>query len=820
MAKRSKSAGTRPALSIVGASPGSEPSEKVNAAGRTFTIHIRGIEQNAGSAIEVGGATVSEALLAALSFDVSAIPEPVLYWVGKSKIVALDFDRDEGQPPVHDEDIVHLFPDWVPQPLAAWATHDCGLRVIFSEVDGNSALALAGAWYQLAPLGDLTNLRVELKTESRHPMGRRETATCGQVFTFAASANFMFPTQRSLHDVSGPRVQTWLDAHGLSFGRHGPEACPWCGYRLGTCNPCVQVDERGVACYRCQTFRSWVVLLDDRPAVTQLQIAARNLVHFPHQRFVLKDARPGIPEELLQPAWGFMLDCANQDRLQADPEGKWRQRVDMAESDLIDVARALNGTWLSVTTLESRRISADRTLSEMPWCLSRTRIDKALSAEPLSGFVPLDTVGYSYVVAPSRDSSSAVLVRRPPRQGEPPPVMLGSKPPDPEEVEIAWCALERALPGLNRGYLSAIILGGIWAQRGISTPPIVCVTGVPGTSKTATVRLGAGMLGTEVGDVLLSDSRDVLRQIGLHLELGRSPILLDEIGRVRGVYERLQPILGLNSKVSFEAKYSNERMTTVRAPIVIAGSTLPRPIVASPELARRSVGFLLTANAPNWDMNDDVANLRCNDVLRPHLDVITSSVWWLLSDAGGRFNFRQYCFDNLGAVSLVDLDSDGMSPEGRDEAVRQLYMAFRNAPISQITKGTSWKGWLECAPGTPNGQLLGELVDYNGDSRAQYGEMEDLKRLDLSEILGFETPRVRLLVRQRGAKWLVKFEEQGVPRGRGCKREDLPPISSSTESSGNSTKSQGSPSAYATSATSATTATDNSVHTESEETVI
>ena len=326
------------------------------------------------------------------------------------------------------------------------------------------------------------------------------------------------------------------------------------------------------------------------------------------------------------------------------------------------------------------------------------------------------------------------------------------------------------------------------------------------------------MTGTEVGDISLSDSRDVLRQIGLHLEFGRSPILLDEIGRVRGVYERLQPILGLNSKVSFEAKYSNERMTTVRAPIVIAGSTLPRPIVASPELERRSVGFLLTTKAPNWDMNGDVADLRCNDELRPHLDVITSSVWWLLRDAGSKFNFRQYCFDNLGAVPLVDLDSDGMSPEGRDEAVRQLYMAFRNAPTSQITKGSSWKGWLECVPGTPNGQILGELVDYYGDSRAQYGEMEDLKRMDLSEVLGFEMPRVRLLVRQRGAKWLVKFEEQGVPRGRGCKREELPPIG--TELSGDSTSGQSSASVCATSATSATTAADDSVQTDSKETVI
>jgi hypothetical protein len=284
------------------------------------------------------------------------------------------------------------------------------------------------------------------------------------------------------------------------------------------------------------------------------------------------------------------------------------------------------------------------------------------------------------------------------------------------------------------------------------------------------------MVGTQVGDVQLSDSRDVLRQIGLHLESGRSPILIDEIGRVRGVYERIQPILGLNSAVSFEAKYSNERMTAVRALIVIAGSTLPRAIVGSPELARRSVGFLLTSKAPGWEALGDAAELRNHTHLRPHLDTITASLWWLLCTEGASFNFRKYCFENLGAVPLCDLDSDGMSPEGRDQAVRQLYAAFTSAPSSQITNGNSWKGWLECTPGTSNGQLLEDLVDFDGDPRAQHGEMEDLRRLDLSTILGFETPRLRLLVRRRSAKWLAKFEEQGVPRGRGRKREDLPPL--------------------------------------------
>ena len=776
MAKNSKSRAQRPALSIVGADAGGEPPTADTSAKNGFTIYIRGISQRSDEAIEVGGTTVAESVLTALKYDVGAIPEPILYWVGNSKVVALDFDRELGQPAVRDEDIVGFFPEWVPQPLAAWATHDGGLRAIFVEVEGHPALALAGVWYQGAPLGELASWPVEVKTESRHPNGPRGTETCGQVFSFAPSANFLFPSQRGLYDVNSVHIQAWLDPRGLTFGRHGFEACPWCGDRPGTCNPCFVIDEHGVRCYRCQKSASWVALLDDRPGISELYTAARNLVHFPHQKFVLKAGRPATPDELLQAAWEFMLYRANQNRLLIDPEGSWLHRIDLAASGRIDIVRSASGVWLSEATLEPRRVSADRTLKELPWAMTRTRIDQALSAEPLPGFMPIETIGHSYVVAPGRDSCLSIQIRRPPQAGEPPLVALGSKPPDSAEVENAWCALQSALPGLNRGYLTAIVIGALWAQRGVSTPPIICATGTPGTSKTATTRVGAGMVGTKVGDIMLTEPRDVLRQIGLHLESGRSPIFLDEIGRVRGVYEKLLPILGSNSVISFEPKYANERMTTFRAPIVIAGSTLPRAIVTSPELARRSVGFLLTSKAPGWDTLGEAANLRNNPGLRPHLDTITACIWWLLSAEGPMFNFRQYCFDNLGAVPLSDLDSDGMSPDGRDEAVRQLYAAFTNARPSQITQGNSWKGWLECTPGTPNGQLLEDLVDFDGDPRAQHGETEDLKRLDLPGILGFETPRLRLLVRRRSAKWLVKFEEQGVPRGRGCKREDLPPL--------------------------------------------
>jgi len=809
------------ATEATGATNGSvEPSQ-------VFTISIRGIQSPSVTAVGVKGSSIDETVRSVLDHDVSDLAEPVMTWPEseKSRLLALDLDRPEDQPPLLDEDVVGLFPDCLPQPINAWVTHDGGLRSLFREVDGVSAKGLAGTWHLLAPLGRIANWKVEVKCDSRHPKGMRGAETCGRVHTFVPSANVVFSSQRGLFDASDVHVRRWLNDRGLAFGRHGSEACPSCGDRPGSCNPCVVIDERGIHCFRCQQWRSWNMLLDDRSATTQLHAAARNLVHFPHQKLVLMDARPSTPEELLQAVWGYLLLCVNTDRLQNDPEGGWDGRIAIASSNRIDVVRSSNGDWLSRRTLQHRKVSADRTLKELPWALNRTRIDAALSSETLEGFIPIEAIPHSALIAPGLPHSEAIQVRRPPQPGEPPPVAIGSSPPNEGDVELAWTAVTRALPGVSRGYLTALLISILQAQRAMGMPPIICVTGATGTAKTATVHLAAGMCGTRVGDVTLSEPGDVLRQIGLHIEDGRTPLLFDEIGRCSQVYERLQSILRLNSCVTVEIKYANERTITVCASLVFAGSTLPRPIVTSAELDRRSVGFLLLTKAPGWDRHGDIANLRNDPVLRPHLDIISASIWWLLHSAGSNFNFRKYCFECLGAVTIGELNSDGLSPEGEAAAVRLLYDAFRNAPASQITGGTKWKGWIECTPGTANGHLLEDLVDLDGDSKSRFSETEELKRIDLSHVLGFEVPRLRLMVHRRNSRWLAKFEELGVLRGKGCERKDLPPLGppcsreesnlAHSEPSTSATSATG-----ATGATSATSATSVTDHDDSKETEI
>jgi hypothetical protein len=741
-----------------------------------FTIFIRSIDALAATAIRVDGDTAEDALTKALKHDMKGMNEPVFWWTDRDQMVALDLDRPGSADPVLDSEVTTLFPDSLPKPAAAWVTHDGGLRAVFVKCDGYSALALAGAWYSLAPVGRFASYSVEAKSDSRHPAGARGNERCGRVFTFAPSANFVFPG-RPGDAPSEEQVEQWLQENGLHLGRNHTSLCPRCGGKPSDGNPAVVVDDAGVYCHRCKTFSSWGQLVRGERGQNELQVAARALVHLPHQRYVLRHERPNMPEPLFKPAWQFMLQAANADRL-AHPDEKirsrWIAKIDAAGSDRVDVVRAGSGAWLDAVTLEERKVTGDRTMKELPWARSGTMIDAALNSGPLQGFKPISPIPHSALLSPYVPEISGIVVRKPAGPNEPPPVDVGDAPPDPEEVERAWRELRRLFPGLHQGYLTTLIFLTLVAQRQVATPPIVVATGRTGSAKTATASLAAGAVGCQPGDVLLADTGDALRQVGLHLEAGRTPLVFDEVGRVASVYAKLEPVLRLNSYVTFRAKYRNERTIAVTAPIVLAGSTLPHAVVRSPELSRRAVGFRLVDKGVGWDSKGELSQIRLDPEVRSPLDVVTADIWWTVHRLGPNPNWRKYCLEHLGAHHLITLDLD-VAGGGRDAVVRNLYEHYRKAPETELTTGTRWAGWLEAGPDKPAAQYLGELVDFEAHLSNQQGEMAELERLDLEEVLGVTEPKLQLLVRKRGRRWLVRFVEVGVMRGRGADRRDLPP---------------------------------------------
>ncbi|MBI3203046.1 MAG: hypothetical protein HYZ29_16020 [Myxococcales bacterium] len=743
-----------------------------------FELTVRGLYQRDDEGTRVTGETPDAALTRAVELDISNLSEPIMRWSGLEAVVALDFDRPENAPPLVDGDLQRFFPSSVPRPLFAWRTHGAGLRVIFVATPDATAVELAAAWALLAPYGRLASWRLEVKTDTRHPSGARGDQTCGPVLRFEPSASTVVPGNNSVSAATQDEVADWMSEHGLSYGRH---RCIWCGADGSSGNPPFVVDDRGAKCFRCGQRRSWDALVgrlvdDDRASPYE---AARSLVHLPHQRHVLRDMRPGAPEKLYEHAWRLFLRVANADRLASPDEkeaAKWRTLVDRAANTIVDVARSVSGAWVDAVTLQVRRVTGDRTLAELPWARSRTMVDAALNGGPLRGFVPIDPVDANTVVGPYVEpAEGSIRARRPRRRGDPPPVDLGTSAPTQQEVDLAFGCLGELLPGLSRGYLCALIAADFYAQRASGLPPILAVTGGSGTAKTASARLAGGCVGRRAADVALGEPEGTRRGTGLAIESGAGVLILDEVGRVPDVYRRLEAILSLNASLTFAAKYANERTVRVTSPVALVGSTLPRSITRSPEIARRCVGFRLVDRATNWERWGDISAARSRNELRPHLDVITRWVWWLVWSQGRNISWRDLCRTEFGAVPLVDLDLDDLSGPGVEPAVRALYERFRSAPESDLTSGTRWAGWLDASPGSPAALELGELVDFEADHRTTRAETAELERLDLAPVLRLDKPSLRLLVRRRSGRWLARFVEVGVAKGRGLPRASLPP---------------------------------------------
>lgn len=237
---------------------------------------------------------------------------------------------------------------------------------------------------------------------------------------------------------------------------------------------------------------------------------------------------------------------------------------------------------------------------------------------------------------------------------------------------------------------------------------------------------------------------------------------------------KLQAVLALNSELTFEAKYSNERTVRVNAPIAIAGSTLPYAVTTSKELSRRSVAFQLSTKVADWAKGGDVSRLRHDQELRRALDTIVADIWWLLHDAP-TLSWREYCLTELGAVDVLQLDDGEIDVEGRNAILREIYEAYRTAPDTALTTERAHRGWLPCDGGSHAAKLLGELIDLNGDSERREAEVAELKRVALAEVLGFDKPNLELKLTFRSGRYIAKFTEIGKLRGHGCPRASLPP---------------------------------------------
>ncbi len=512
--------------------------------------------------------------------------------------------------------------------------------------------------------------------------------------------------------------------------------------------------------------------------------AARAVVHLAHQRHVIHALRPIIPLELIAPAWAHILRLVHADDLAATDEKQrsaWEKRIEAASSARLNLVRSSFGRWVDGATFRARKVTVKNTLRHLPWCRNEPMFDEADDTGPLEGFVPVHPIGANEVIAPDvSPPPNSVVVRRPRLANDPPAVDL-SRRPTREEIEEAWAIIRVALPGISREYHCAILIVMLVGQRAVGTPPILCATGQSGSAKTAQIHLAAGALGSKATQIVLGATDDSTRKVGLALEEGAGAVCVDEIGRVEGIYSKLEPVLSANSELVYRPKYANERLIPLRCAVLLLGSTLPEAIVRSPELARRAVGYRLTGADKVWALVDpttgaklDLSQARRVEWLRLALDIVTAAAWWEVRELGPAGDWRGLLFGSYGAVPLSHLDLVDGDGTARRQAIVDLYEAYRTAKPNQVTTAKSYPGWLIADEGTPAGEPLSVLVEFNAERPRFCAATSDLERQNLAPILGFSTPQLQLFVRRRSVHTLVKFVEVGGLRGRGTLRCDLP----------------------------------------------
>lgn len=752
---------------------------------RSFVAVLRGLREPASAGQRFRG-TPKNALKKAIKAAVDGRDQPIIEWLkhGTDFAVAVDIDCPSGGEPLASHHVVDaMFPERLPRPLCGWRTHNGGLRAIFVMGAGWTAFDLAAAWYLFAPLGALTGWRVEMLARSRHPAGDRpDGGQCGPISWFEPSEKLVVPHGQARGVASEAAVEAFMERTGFGPGRHSTADCPMpqCGMTRATkgSDPIIVDRDSGIRCFRCKRFASWDELAGDLipPDLPTLRDAARELVHSPHQRHVLANMRPQASAAMLSAAWKMTLSVVNTDRLSTE-EGKafWGPKIAAAGGNGIGVVRGIGNNWLQAETLIPRTKFTKTSATALPWAHTAMRIEEAQDIVQLAGFTRLAPLNNTTVLGPYSEAPAGTLhIRRARRAHESAPVDL-TRRPSTEETEAAWHTLEQALPGLNRGYLSALIVGVFFAQRATGFTPMFVVSGDTGAGKTTTQHLAGAAVGAPTAEITLADGVRTSREIGTALESGAGLLFFDEIGRVPNMYFALQTILRLNADFRFEAKYRNPTTLPVNATVSLLGSTLPFEVLRSPELQRRSVAFWLGGKNSGWERHGKASQARQGPLRQP-LDIITASLWWLTHDLGPGAEWRPLMLERFGATEISEMDFDDQGGEGRAESIRLLYEVYRNAPPADFYQGAGYPNWLTARPGTPTWAHLSELVDLaSSDKKVRNAQIADLKRTSLGSILGFDAPALRLHVHRRSAVWILKFAQPGIKRGDETPRGQLPP---------------------------------------------
>lgn len=586
-----------------------------------------------------------DALDAALA---AAQPDDFLRWSKRNTLCAVDID-------VHAARSAAWLAELADTSGArrAWLTKSGGGRLIFA---GKGAEGMAAAAVVLLDWGapDWVE-RVELLANTRAPRGDVLRLLGADIDWLRARA-----VGDALSDFDRDEVDAYLQREGLSRGRNSHDLCPIApGEGAGKGDP-VFVGDNGVYCHRCagvngDGWRPWARLLGVAQEPHPLILAARERVHWAHQRIVMRSTWSSkVP-------W-WVARCAYEALLGEDAEGVFNRDWHWFRSE--------GGAWINPRTGSGE--TAGEAINTLSWTQGdATRRAQARNASPLAGVVPVRPV--SVCLRPDVVPEGVVIWQR---RDDVDPFRDGLL-----SWEAAFSRLCEDFPGCDPLYLKLCLVAAVCAEGGKGKYALL-VTGTSGSAKSTVPRLAAGILGADSADLRIDVSAEEWgRQVGQALESGARPLMVNELDKVPNFRKHLDKLLRLQDPHQWRPLYGSDIKSAWRSPLIVTGVIKPEAFEEA-EAGRRFRHLHLLEKVPSWygrelegwrmelDAGERSLGLKPGEGWR--VLVADSLLRWAVDFAAEHGNDWDTCADALGVRG-----SDGSDVEDR-EVVLEAYRAIFN----------------------------------------------------------------------------------------------------------------------------------------------
>jgi DNA polymerase len=576
-------------------------------------------------------------------------------------------------------------------------------------------------------------------------------------------------------------LDEWLARNDYALGgRYPHDRCPISPKPTHGTEP-VRVQDTGIRCYVCGGFRTFARLISGRQP-SKIATAAKHFVHWTHARYVMAEDRPDIAKRE-----GFARAVYRSlAKMLSTPDDP---RIPSIFAPGLRFVR-LSGCWADSTTLTPlsghgqqlfRSLPSvkylDETAPDKPGPVeievktSQTELALAASNGVLPGYAEIIPIrglrlwGIHNDYPPDRRVRGVL-----PTQAAYPPRYLAKAHRLPEAD--AWAAIEKSFPGIDRAYLSLLIVARGLAESGVGAVPMILVEGSSGSGKSATVLLAADLIGDTAKIVQPGTAPEKFdRTFGQQAASGAGFIRLDEFGKTTSdsrILEQFEPLYLIERDYGCERMYVGPVVVPVRSVVIAGRVSFPPAVFTQTQITRRFVSIRLLGSTPDWrETSGGIEGWRNRDAVNAR--VADSLISWLVDRhlATGVLPDLRRVAEDLGIDAPKHMATlDDPLPEERLDTARAVYLLFEligsGKPSGERRKAAN--GWkvVELIGQDPLSIAWRDVCD-SPDS-AGWSGVRNVSAEDLSTLVGF--PRgAHIQCQERAGKTLIRFIV-GSGRGR------------------------------------------------------